>query len=88
VGDNEYRQCDVGGWEDIIEVAAGASHTVGLRSDGTVVARGDNGYGQCNVDGWTDIVEVATGWYHTVGLRSDGTVVAAGPEVEFTKWHL
>ena len=33
-------------------VAAGWVHTVGLKSDGTVVAVGDNRYGQCNVGGW------------------------------------
>jgi len=59
-------------------VVTGGSHTVGLKSDGTVVAVGHNYYGQCDVGGWTDITQVATGGYHTVGLRSDGTVVAVG----------
>ena len=53
-------------------------HTVGLKSDGTVVAVGDNKYGQCDVSEWTDIVAIAAGWSHTVGLKSDGTVVAVG----------
>ena len=53
-------------------------HTVGLRSDGTVIATRWNEYGQCGVDSWTDIVAVAAGGDHTVGLRSDGTVVATG----------
>jgi len=57
-------------------VAAGWYHTVGLKSDGTVVAVGDETFGRCNVDGWTDIVQVAAGGYHTVGVKSDGTVVA------------
>ena len=57
-------------------LAAGRGHTVGLRSDGTVVAAGENNYGQCNVSGWMDIVTVAAGASHTVGLRSDGTVTA------------
>jgi hypothetical protein len=61
-------------------VAAGYDHTVGLKSDGTVVAVGDNYYGQRNVSGWTDIVEIAAGGYHTIGVKSDGTVVAVGPE--------
>ena len=68
-------------WDRIAQrdlVAAGRSHTVGLRSDGTVVAVGWNEYGQCEVGGWTDIVAVAAGDFHTVGLRSDGTVVAVG----------
>ena len=57
-------------------IAVGDAHTVGLKSDGTVVACGDKPY--CNVSGWTDIVEIAASDYHTVGLRSDGTVVACG----------
>jgi len=60
-------------------VAAGWQHTVGLKSDGTVVAVGDNSYGQCNAGGWTGIVQVAAGDLHTVGLKSNGTVVAVGP---------
>jgi alpha-tubulin suppressor-like RCC1 family protein len=78
VGNNEYGQCNVGGWANITQVAAGHYHTVGLKSDGTVVAAGDNSYGQCNVGGWANITQVAAGYYHTVGLKSDGTVVAIG----------
>lgn len=59
-------------------LAAGWRHTVGLRSDGTVVATGENDFGQCNVSSWSDIVAVAAGDHHTVGLCSDGTVVATG----------
>ena len=39
-------------WEYIPMVAARYGHTVGLKSDGTVVAVGLNNYGQCNVGGW------------------------------------
>jgi hypothetical protein len=63
---------------DGAQVAAGGYHTVGLKSDGTLVAAGYNYYGQCNVGGWTDITQVAAGGYHTVGLKGDGTVVATG----------
>jgi alpha-tubulin suppressor-like RCC1 family protein len=31
---------------------AGGKHTVGLKSDATVVAVGYNYYGQCDVSGW------------------------------------
>ena len=78
VGDNEFGQCNVSKWHDIVAISAGRCHTVGLRSDGTVVAVGDDGYGQCNVYGWRDIVAISGGNYNTVGLRSDGTVVAVG----------
>ena len=59
-------------------IATGGHCTIGLKSDGTVVAVGENDKGQCNVSDWTDIVAVAIGWNHTVGLKSDGTVVATG----------
>ena len=59
-------------------VSAGSNHTVGLKSDGTVVAVGSSNFGQCAVSGWTDIVAVSAGDRHTVGLKSDGTVVAVG----------
>ena len=62
----------------IVAVAAGKKHTVGLKSDGTVVATGSNGFGKCDVGGWRDIVAVAAGEEHTVALKSDGTVVATG----------
>src|SRR6187551_1457898 len=47
-----------------VEVAAGEYHTVGRRSDGSVVAWGHNFYGQCNVPllpGGLTYVEVAAG---------------------------
>jgi len=69
-------KCEVPG--GITQVAAGSAHTVGLKSDGTVVAVGRNNFGQCDVGGWTDITQVAAGGTHTVGLKSDGTVVAVG----------
>ena len=58
------------------QVAAGNWHTVGLKSDGTVVAVGQNDSGQLNVGDWSNIVQVAADAAHTVGLKSDGTVVA------------
>jgi hypothetical protein len=70
-------------WFDIIQVAAGMYHTVGLKNDGTVVAVGyrygfSGYYGSPDVGSWTDIVQVAAGLVHTVGVKSDGTVVAVG----------
>ena len=78
VGDNDYDQCNVSRWTDIVAISAGFHHTVGLKKDGTVVAVGDNSYYQCNVSRWTDIVAISAGGLHTVGLKKDGTVVAVG----------
>ena len=57
---------------------AGAYHTVGLKSDGTVVAAGRNDEGQCEVSGWTNVTAVACTDYNTLALLGDGTVVSAG----------
>jgi len=59
-------------------ISIGPYHTVGLKSNGNVVAAGDNYFGQCDVKNWRDIVAVSAGMSHTVGLRSNGTVVAVG----------
>jgi hypothetical protein len=73
-------------------IAAGGWHTVGVESDGTVVAVGHIENGQCDVGNWTDITQVAAGEYHTVGLDVDGNVFATGhneyDQCEVTGWDL
>ena len=68
-------------------LATGPSHTVGLKSDGTVITTQytgrENDYkGQCELADWSDITDIAVGYRHTVGLKSDGTVIAAGDNNE------
>lgn len=81
VGNDSYGQCDVSSWESIVDIAAGDWHTVGLKSDGTVVVTGD--YGVLNtkeepLSKWKDIVAVSAGRGYTIGLKKDGTVIFAG----------
>ena len=40
VGNNEHGQCNVSSWSDIVDIAAGEYHCLGLRSDGTIVFAG------------------------------------------------
>lgn len=47
--------CNVDGWTDIVAVSAGSGHTVGLKSDGTVVAVGQATEEQCDVSDWNNI---------------------------------
>jgi alpha-tubulin suppressor-like RCC1 family protein/molecular chaperone DnaK (HSP70) len=70
---------DTENWQDIVAVAAGNDHTVGLKADGTtaVVKQGLlGGWGKPVI--WQNIAAVAAGFKHTVGLKADGTVVAVG----------
>jgi hypothetical protein len=59
-------------------VAAGNGFTLGLKSDGTVLATGNNLFRQTDVSSWTHIVEVFAGPCYSIGLRSDGTLVYTG----------
>ena len=65
-------------WTDIIAVSAGINYTLGLKSDGTVVAVGADNNDKCEVESWRNIVAIGAGTDHSVGLKSDGTVVAIG----------
>ncbi len=77
---HQYAQCNVSNWTDIVAISVSDMHTVGLKSDGTVVAVGKNDYGQCDVQDWKDIVAISTASGITVGLKLDGTVVVAGSD--------
>jgi alpha-tubulin suppressor-like RCC1 family protein len=74
----------------VTAVAAGSSHTIALRSDGTVLAWGHNSYGQLGdgtttwrdtpvqVSGLSGVTAIAGGTFYTVALKLDGTVWAWG----------
>jgi len=81
----------VSGWTDgwapgppagltgVVAIAAGDSHGLALRVDGTVVAWGYNHFGQTNVPpGLSNVVKIACGILHCVALTGDGRVVAWG----------
>ncbi len=76
-GNNDYGQCDVSDWKDIVAVDAGNNHTVGLTKYGTVVATGNNNKNQCDVSEWTNIKAIVAGSDYTIGLKADGSVVVA-----------
>ncbi len=70
------------GLSGVTAIAAGGSHTVALKNDGTVVAWGDNFYGQTTVPvGLSGVTAIAAGGWHTVALKNDGTVVAWGRNI-------
>lgn len=67
------------GLTNVVGIASGANHGLGLKSDGTVVAWGSNNYGQTNVPaGLTNVMAVSGGVRHSLALLANGTVVAWG----------
>ncbi|MBI5483798.1 MAG: S8 family serine peptidase, partial [Deltaproteobacteria bacterium] len=69
-----------------IAIAAGESHTVALKGDGTVWAWGSNEYGKLgdgtttnritpvHISGLSGVTAIAARGHHTIALMSDGTV--------------
>ena len=75
----------VGGFTDWCQVSAGSSHTIGLRTNGTLWAWGSNNSGNLGnnsttsrsspvsvVGGFNDWCQIAAGGSHTVGIRTTG----------------
>lgn len=74
-------------WSDIVAVAAGYSHNVGLKSDGTVVFNGHIPDKAAEaLATWENIVAIDAGYGTTVGLKEDGTVVACGEVPDVSSW--
>ena len=64
---------------EFVAIAAGSSHSLGLKADGSIVAWGDNEYGQCDVPSPNSgFVAIAAGSSHSLGLKADGSIVAWG----------
>lgn len=73
-GGNQYGQSDACA-EDVVAIAAGNSHTLLLKSDGTVVACGTGVEVPADL---RNVVAIASGWHHGLALLADGTVRAWG----------
>ena len=81
----------VGGFIDWCQVAAGGTHSIGLRTNGTVWAWGANTFGSlgsCNttsrsspvsvVGGFTNWCNIAAGGAHSLGVRANGSLWSWG----------
>jgi len=62
-----------------VAVAAGRWHSLGLKTDGSVVGWGWNGDGQINVPAPNaNFLAIAAGAAHSLGLKADGSIVGWG----------
>ena len=72
---------------DLIAIAGGYSHSLGLKADGTIVPWGHGGYGQCDVPAPNaGFVAVAAGFSHSLMLtsfRSKSVAVFRESRVEY-----
>ena len=59
-------------------MAAGGSHSLAAREDGSIVAWGLNDAGQTTGPALTNATAVAAGNEHSLALRDNGTAVARG----------
>ena len=80
VGHNDYGQCNVSGWTDIVAIAGNMWATFGLKSDGTVVyTGGPDARDRAKLDAvkrWDDIVSIkAYDSTDVFGIKADGTIV-------------
>jgi alpha-tubulin suppressor-like RCC1 family protein len=80
-GANGYNQSQIpNNLTNVLAIAAGFTHSLALRQDGTVVGWGsDTNYGQINIPiGLTNVTAISAGGFHSLARKSDGTVVAWG----------
>lgn len=80
-GTNKKGECDVTGWTDIVQVAAGQFFSLALNSDGDVFCAGYMNGSACDVSAFSgySITYIAAGTYHALGVISgSGEVIGVG----------
>lgn len=69
-GQNGSRET---GWTNVIAIAAGPTHSLAVKSDGTIYGLGD-----VEIPSWSDVIAIAVGFNSSLGLKANGTVVSWG----------
>ena len=78
-GNNYDGQASIpAGLSNVVAVAGGTFHSIGLKSDGTVMAWGASSAATVGPPGLNNVVAIANGGDHNLALKKDGTVVAWG----------
>ncbi|MHC4573628.1 MAG: RCC1 domain-containing protein [Planctomycetota bacterium] len=78
-GEDYYRrQATPPDGNDYMAIAAGAWHSLALKSDGSIVGWGNNDFGQATPPAGNDYVATASGYWHSLALKSDGSIAGWG----------
>ena len=85
---NRSIEFDTSDWDDVVAIAAGSNHLVGLMRDGSVLADGLNTYGQTDVADWRGVTRIDASENATVGFLDDGSVIVAGKDTRDTHRQL
>jgi len=77
-GSNWAGQANPPAGNNFVAIAAGAYHSLALRSDGSIVGWGRSWSGQATPPSGNDFVAIAAGGAHSLALRSNGSIVGWG----------
>jgi alpha-tubulin suppressor-like RCC1 family protein len=75
--DKNNSKVDINKWTEIASIDTYGEITIGLKTDGTVVAAGNSNFSLGTLN-WKDILAVSAGERFAVGLTANGTVVSVG----------
>ena len=70
--DTDYQVLDKQRYVHAQKISDGYSHSLALKTDGSLVGWGDNANGQTTCPAGTNYVAVAAGQYHSLALKTDG----------------
>ena len=71
---------------NVTQLATGWSHSLALKSDGSIVGLGDNRWGMADPPDGNDYVAVAAGTYFSLALKRDGSIVGWGDGASGAKY--
>lgn len=74
----ENYQKEISKWKNIVDIAAGEQHVVGVDNAGKVHCIGDNSKGQCDVSEFEKIKNIYAFPYGTVGVSEDAHIYYSG----------
>ena len=76
-------------WTDIVQIAVGQYHVIGLKSDGTVVGTGSKNEksSKWSTDGWNNVSKIEAHYNYSLGIKNDGSIFLSGEIDTPFKWR-